>query len=99
MSRSLLFFTYNRKVCFFSDSACLPKVKTINVIYLICISINPQQDAVHLESQVNVLADGLAVSLLHEPLPDPSEPHIRGLLTRLEVCLLKMGGAFDTFEP
>ncbi|KAK9958405.1 hypothetical protein ABG768_010527 [Culter alburnus] len=47
-------------------------------------SINPQQDAGHLESQVNVLADGLAVSLLHEPLPDPSEPHIRGLLTRLE---------------
>lgn len=68
-------------------------VKTIHFIYLICISINPQQDAGHLESQVNVLADGLAVSLLHEPLPDPSEPHIRGLLTRLEVCLLRMGGA------
>ncbi|XP_016375863.1 uncharacterized protein LOC107714526 [Sinocyclocheilus rhinocerous] len=47
-------------------------------------SINPQQDAGHIEPQVNVLADGLAVSLLYEPLPDPSEPHIRGLLTRLE---------------
>ncbi|XP_016431175.1 uncharacterized protein LOC107758050 [Sinocyclocheilus rhinocerous] len=46
--------------------------------------ISPQQDAGHLESQVNALADGLAVSLLPEPLPDPSEPHIRGLLTRLE---------------
>ncbi|XP_016114637.1 uncharacterized protein, partial [Sinocyclocheilus grahami] len=47
-------------------------------------SINPQQDAGHIEPQVNVLADGLAVSLLYEPLPDPSEPHVRGLLTRLE---------------
>ncbi|XP_052437780.1 uncharacterized protein si:ch211-151h10.2 isoform X1 [Carassius gibelio] len=47
-------------------------------------SIHPQQDAGHLETQVSALADGLAVSLLHEPLPDPSEPHIRGLLNRLE---------------
>ncbi|KAG1938803.1 hypothetical protein F2P79_017532 [Pimephales promelas] len=47
-------------------------------------SVNPQQDAGHLESLVNVLADGLVVSLLHEPLPDPSEPHIRGLLSRLQ---------------
>ncbi|XP_018980442.1 uncharacterized protein si:ch211-151h10.2 [Cyprinus carpio] len=47
-------------------------------------SISPQQDAGHLESQVSALAEGLAVSLLQEPLPDPSEPHIRGLLTRLE---------------
>ncbi|KAG1938802.1 hypothetical protein F2P79_017532 [Pimephales promelas] len=48
------------------------------------MSVNPQQDAGHLESLVNVLADGLVVSLLHEPLPDPSEPHIRGLLSRLQ---------------
>ncbi|XP_050991527.1 uncharacterized protein si:ch211-151h10.2 [Labeo rohita] len=47
-------------------------------------SINPQQDAGHLESQVDVLAEGLAVSVLHELLPDSSKPHIRGLLTRLE---------------
>ncbi|XP_073707191.1 uncharacterized protein [Garra rufa] len=47
-------------------------------------SIIPQQDAGHLESQVDVLAEGLAVSILHELLPDSSEPHIRGLLTRLE---------------
>ncbi len=49
--------------------------------------MNPQQEAGHLESQVNALVDGLVVSLLHEPLPDPSEPHIRGLLARLEVRL------------
>nr|XP_055031043.1 uncharacterized protein si:ch211-151h10.2 [Misgurnus anguillicaudatus]XP_055031044.1 uncharacterized protein si:ch211-151h10.2 [Misgurnus anguillicaudatus] len=43
-----------------------------------------QQDAGHLAAKVNVLADGLVVSILHEPLPDSSEPHIRDLLTRLE---------------
>ncbi|CAM4577155.1 unnamed protein product [Leuciscus chuanchicus] len=59
-------------------------------------SINPQQDAGHLESLVNVLADGLVVSLLHEPLPDPSEPHIRGLLTRLQaVSQTFRGGAYE----
>ncbi|KAK2895028.1 hypothetical protein Q8A67_012257 [Cirrhinus molitorella] len=47
-------------------------------------SINPKQDAGHLESQVDVLVEGLAVSVLHELLPDSSEPHIRGLLSRLE---------------
>ncbi|XP_067275737.1 uncharacterized protein si:ch211-151h10.2 [Pseudorasbora parva] len=56
-------------------------------------SINPQQDAGHLQgSLANVLADGLVVSLLHEPLPDPSEPHIRGLLTRLEVVSRTLRG-------
>ncbi|XP_056090273.1 uncharacterized protein si:ch211-151h10.2 [Rhinichthys klamathensis goyatoka] len=59
-------------------------------------SINPQQDAGHLESLVNVLADGLVVSLLHEPLPDPSEPHIRGLLSRLQaVSQTFRGGACE----
>ncbi|XP_056334490.1 uncharacterized protein si:ch211-151h10.2 [Danio aesculapii] len=42
------------------------------------------QDAGDLESQLSVVADGLAVSLLYEPLPDSSEPHIRALVTRLE---------------
>ncbi|KAK7160801.1 hypothetical protein R3I93_008464 [Phoxinus phoxinus] len=59
-------------------------------------SIPPQQDAGHLESLVNVLADGLVVSLLQEPLPDPSEPHIRGLLTRLQaVSQTFRGGAYE----
>ncbi|XP_057203257.1 uncharacterized protein si:ch211-151h10.2 isoform X2 [Triplophysa rosa] len=48
-------------------------------------SITAQQDAGHLVTKVNVLADGLVVCLLHEPLPDASESHIRDLLIRLEV--------------
>ncbi|KAA0714699.1 hypothetical protein E1301_Tti006461 [Triplophysa tibetana] len=47
-------------------------------------SITAQQDAGHLVTKVNVLADGLVVCLLHEPLPDASESHIRDLLIRLE---------------
>ncbi|NP_001038605.1 uncharacterized protein LOC567699 [Danio rerio] len=46
-------------------------------------SINAQ-DAGDLDSQLSVVADALAVSLLYEPLPDSSEPHIRALVTRLE---------------
>ncbi|TRY94914.1 hypothetical protein DNTS_023647 [Danionella cerebrum] len=37
-----------------------------------------------LEKQLHVLADGLIVSLLHEPLPEPSEAHIRSLINRLQ---------------
>lgn len=69
-----------------------------HLFVLIPLSINPQQDAGHLESQVDVLAEGLAVSVLHELLPDSSEPHIRGLLTRLEVCLLWTGGALTALN-
>lgn len=59
-----------------------------------------QQDAGHPITKVNVLADGLVVCILHEPLPDASESHIRDLLARLEAVsrALQKGASSDEEE-
>ncbi|XP_051512175.1 uncharacterized protein si:ch211-151h10.2 [Myxocyprinus asiaticus] len=71
-----------RKQVLLQNGSVIEKVKKIAGSLQTCITA--EQDAGHLTASVNVLADGLVVSLLHEPLPDPSEPHMQGLLTRLQ---------------
>ncbi|XP_051953624.1 uncharacterized protein si:ch211-151h10.2 [Xyrauchen texanus] len=71
-----------QKQVLFQNGSVIEKDKEIAGSLQTCITA--EQDAGHLADSVNVLADGLVVSLLYEPLPDHSVPHMQGLLTRLQ---------------